>query len=164
MELPVVQLSPLKKQLKKHIMTKETNTNEIAVVNVNTAAQSIALQSQADLDLAQFLEESTGLDTLEEKIVLTASGISLDKVGESFNGIFWGFSTMTVKDNSQDSTGELKEIPAVQFMIDKQIRINGGTALVSEFKQIGISRGAKVRVTYREKVGNLKVYSVSLLG
>jgi len=164
MELPVVQLSPLKKQLKKHIMTKETNTNEIAVVNVNTAAQSIALQSQADLDLAQFLEESTGLDTLEEKIVLTASGISLDKVGESFNGIFWGFSTMTVKDNSQDSTGELKEIPAVQFMIDKQIRINGGTALVSEFKQIGISRGAKVRVTYREKVGNLKIYSVSLLG
>jgi hypothetical protein len=49
-------------------------------------------------------------------------------------------------------------------MIDKQIRINGGAALVTEFKQIGISRGAKVRVTYREKVGNLKIYSVSLLG
>jgi hypothetical protein len=141
-------------------MTKNTNT-EIAVVNVNTAANAIALQSQADLDLAQFLEESTQLETLEEKIVLTASGISLDKVGESFNGIFWGFSTMTVKDQV---TQELKEIPAVQFMMDKQIRINGGAALVTEFKQIGISRGAKVRVTYREKVGNLKIYSVSLLG
>ena len=140
--------------------TKNTNT-EIAVVNVNDAAQSIALQSQADLDLAQFLEESTQLETLDEKIVLTASGISLDKVGESFNGIFWGFSTMTVKDAI---TGDLKEIAAVQFMIDKQIRINGGAALVTEFKQIGISRGAKVRVTYREKVGNLKIYSVSLLG
>lgn len=161
MESPVVQLSPLKKQLKKHIMTKETNTTEIAVVNVNTAAQSIALQSQADLDLAQFLEESTNLDSLEEKIVLTASGISLDKVGESFNAIFWGFSTMTVKDQI---TGDLKEIPAVQFMIDKQIRINGGSALVSEFKQIGISRGAKVKVTYAKKEGNLKIYSVSLLG
>jgi len=140
--------------------TKNTNT-EIAVVNINTTANSIALQSQADLDLAQFLEESTQLETLEEKIVLTASGISLDKVGESFNGIFWGFSIMTVKDAI---TGDLKEIAAVQFMIDKQIRINGGAALVTEFKQIGISRGAKVRVTYREKVGNLKVYSVSLLG
>ena len=140
--------------------TKNTNT-EIAVVNVNTAAQSIALQSQHDLDLAQFLEESTQLETLEEKIILSASGISLDKVGESFNGIFWGFSTMTVKEPIGD---QLKEIPAVQFMIDKQIRINGGTALVTEFKQIGISRGAKVRVTYREKVGNLKIYSVSLLG
>jgi len=157
-------------------MTTKNNTTDTAVISasdarvnsdiaiISNATQSIALQSQADLDLAQFLEESTQLETLEEKIVLTASGISLDKVGESFNGIFWGFSTMTVKDNSQDSTGELKEIPAVQFMIDKQIRINGGTALVSEFKQIGISRGAKVRVTYREKVGNLKVYSVSLLG
>lgn len=140
--------------------TKNTNT-EIAVVDVNTAAQSIALQSQSDLSLAQFLEESTQLATLEEKIILSPSGISLDKVGESFNGIFWGFSTMTVKDAI---TGDLKEIPAVQFMIDKQIRINGGAALVSEFKQIALERGAKVRVTYREKVGNLKIYSVSLLG
>jgi hypothetical protein len=140
--------------------TKNTNT-EIAVVDVNTAAQSIALQSQSDLSLAQFLEESTQLATLEEKIILSPSGISLDKVGESFNGIFWGFSTMTVKDAI---TGDLKEIPAVQFMIDRQIRINGGAALVSEFKQIGLERGAKVRVTYREKVGNLKIYSVSLLG
>ena len=140
--------------------TKNTNT-EIAVVDVNTAAQSIALQSQSDLSLAQFLEESTQLATLEEKIILSPSGISLDKVGESFNGIFWGFSTMTVKDAI---AGDLKEIPAVQFMIDRQIRINGGAALVSEFKQIALERGAKVRVTYREKVGNLKIYSVSLLG
>lgn len=140
--------------------TKNTNT-EIAVVDVNTAAQSIALQSQSDLSLAQFLEESTQLATLEEKIILSPSGISLDKVGESFNGIFWGFSTMTVKDAI---TGDLKEIPAVQFMIDRQIRINGGAALVSEFKKIALERGAKVRVTYREKVGNLKIYSVSLLG
>jgi hypothetical protein len=140
--------------------TKNTNT-EIAVVDVNTTASTIALQSQSDLSLAQFLEESTQLATLEEKIILSPSGISLDKVGESFNGIFWGFSTMTVKDAI---TGDLKEIPAVQFMIDKQIRINGGAALVSEFKQIALERGAKVRVTYREKVGNLKIYSVSLLG
>ena len=140
--------------------TKNTNT-EIAVVDVNTTSQSIALQSQSDLSLAQFLEESTQLATLEEKIILSPSGISLDKIGESFNGIFWGFSTMTVKDAI---TGDLKEIPAVQFMIDKQIRINGGAALVSEFKQIALERGAKVRVTYREKVGNLKIYSVSLLG
>jgi hypothetical protein len=139
-------------------MEKNKNT-EIAVVE--TTSQAIAVQSQSDLDLAQFLEESTNLDALEEKVVLTASGISLDKVGESFNAIFWGFSTMTVKDQTTD---ELRDIPAVQFMIDKQIRINGGTALVSEFKQIGLSRGAKVKVTYAKKEGNLKIYSVSLLG
>jgi hypothetical protein len=139
-------------------MEKNKNT-EIAVVE--TTSQAIAVQSQSDLDLAQFLEESTNLDALEEKVVLTASGISLDKVGESFKAMFWGFSTMTVKDQTTD---ELRDIPAVQFMIDKQIRINGGTALVSEFKQIGLSRGAKVKVTYAKKEGNLKIYSVSLLG
>lgn len=140
--------------------TKNTNT-DIAVVDVNTTAQSIALQSQADLDLLQFLEESTQLESLEEQIILSSSGISLEKVGEHFNGIFWGFSTMNVKDQA---TEELKEIPAVQFLVQKQIRINGGAALVSEFKQIGLSRGAKVRVTYAKKEGNLKIYSVSLLG
>ena len=35
--------------------TKNTNT-EIAVVDVNTTSQSIALQSQSDLSLAQILE------------------------------------------------------------------------------------------------------------
>jgi hypothetical protein len=139
-------------------MEKNKNT-EIAVVE--TTSQAIAVQSQSDLDLSQFLEESTNLDALEEKVVLTASGISLDKVGESFKAMFWGFSTMTVKDQTTD---ELRDIPAVQFMIDKQIRINGGTSLVSEFKQIGLSRGAKVKVTYAKKEGNLKIYSVSLLG
>jgi hypothetical protein len=143
-------------------MTTKNNTTETAVAI--TTSQAIAVQSQADIDLAQFLEESTQLEDLEEKVILTASGISLDKVGESFNGIFWGFSTMTVKDNSQDANGDLREIPAVQFLINKQIRINGGTALVSEFKQIGVVRGAKVKVTYAKKEGNLKIYSVSLLG
>lgn len=141
-------------------MTKNTNT-EIAVVDVNTAAQSIALQSHNDLDLAQFLEESTQLETLEEKIILTPSGISLDKVGEFFNAIFWGYSIMVVKDQITD---EVKEIPAVQFLMEKQIRMNAGVSLVNQFKRINLTKGAKVRVTFTEKSGNVKLYSVSLLG
>ena len=140
--------------------TKNTNT-EIAVVDVNDAAQSIALQSQNDLDLSSFLDQSDGLDQLEEKIILTPSGISLDKVGESFSAIFWGFSVMTVKDQV---TEELKEIPSVQFLIDKQIRFNGGVSLVNQFKRINLTQGAKVRVTFVEKDKNTKIYSVSLLG
>jgi hypothetical protein len=140
--------------------TKNTNT-EIAVVNVNDAAQSIALQSQADLDLASFLDQSDGLDQLEEKIILTPSGISLDKVGESFSAIFMGFSTMMTKDQV---TEELKEIPAVQFLINKQMRFNGGVSLVNQFKRINLTQGAKVRVTFVEKDKNTKIYSVSLLG
>jgi len=139
-------------------MTTETTTTDIAVTNT---ANAIALQSQADLDLSQFLEESSNLDALEEKIVLTPSGISLDKVGEFFSGIFWGYSTMTVKD---PVTEEIKEIPAVQFLMDKQIRMNAGVSLVNQFTRINLSKGAKVRVTYIEKSHNTKIYSVSLLG
>ncbi|MEI8285733.1 MAG: hypothetical protein WCG15_00390 [Actinomycetes bacterium] len=140
--------------------TKNTNT-EMAVVNVNDAAQSIALQSQNDLDLSSFLDQSEGLDQLEEKIILTPSGISLDKVGESFSAIFMGFSTMMTKDQV---TEELKEIPAVQFLINKQMRFNGGVTLVNQFKRINLTQGAKVRVTFVEKDKNTKIYSVSLLG
>lgn len=139
-------------------MSTEKNTNEIAVAS--TASQSIALKSQADHNLAQFLEDSANLDGLQEQIILTSSGISLDKVGDHFNAIFWGFGTMTVKDQA---TGEIKEIPAVQFLIDRQIRINGGVTLVKQFQQINPAQGTKVRVTFSEKDGNTKLYSVSLL-
>lgn len=136
----------------------ENKNNPIAVAE---AAGSLATQNYEAVDLNTFLQESESLDDLQEQIILTSQGISLDKVGEFFNGIFWGFSHMTVKDQV---TEEIKEIPAVQFLINKQIRINGGAALVNEFKKINVPKGTKVRVTFAKKEGNLKIYSVSLLG
>jgi len=136
----------------------ENQNTQIAVVET---AGSIATTGNEAVDFNTFLAESENLDSLQEQIILTSEGISLDKVGEYFNGIFWGFSTMTVKDQA---TEEIKEIPAVQFLINKQIRINGGAALVSQFKTINAVRGMKVRVTFAKKEGNLKIYSVSLLG
>ena len=132
------------------------NTEIAAVETVGALANSYEA-----VDLNAFLQESENLDDLQEQIILTSEGISLDKVGEYFNGIFWGFSHMTVKDQNSD---EIKTIPAVQFVINKQIRINGGAALVNEFKKINVPRGTKVRVTFAKKEGNLKIYSVSLLG
>jgi hypothetical protein len=139
-------------------MEKNTNT-EIAAVNA--ASQSIALQHEADLNLAKFLNDSENLDNLQEQIILTSQGISLEKVGEYFNGIFWGFSTMTVKDQA---TEEIKEIPAAQFLINKQIRMNAGVTLVKQLQQINPTKGTPLRVTFSEKDGQVKIYSVSLLG
>ena len=135
----------------------ENKNTEIAAVETAGALAS----SYEAVDLNAFLQESENLDDLQEQIILTSEGISLDKVGEYFNGIFWAFSTMTVKDQN---TGEIKTIPAVQFLINKQIRINAGAALVNEFKKINPTRGTKLRVTFAKKEGNLKIYSVSLLG
>ena len=141
-------------------MKTKNNTTEIAVTET-AHTNEIAVSNQHDLDLSTFLDESEGLDQLEEKITLTPSGISLDKVGESFSAIFWGYSVMTVKDQV---TEELKEIPAVQFLMNKQMRFNGGVSLVNQFRRINLTQGAKVRVTYTEKDKNTKIYSVSLLG
>jgi len=141
-------------------MTTQNNTTDIAVIETANTNQ-ISLSNQQDLDLASFLDQSEGLDQLEEKIILTPSGISLDKVGESFSAIFMGFSTMMTKDQV---TEEIKEIPAVQFLINKQMRFNGGVSLVNQFKRINLTQGAKVRVTFVEKDKNTKIYSVSLLG
>lgn len=136
----------------------ENQNNQITVTE---AAGSLANQNYEAVDLNTLLSDSENLDDLQEQIILTSEGISLDKVGEYFNGIFYGFSHMTVKDQATD---EIKEIPAVQFVINKQIRINGGAALVNEFKKINVPKGTKVRVTFAKKEGNLKIYSVSLLG
>jgi hypothetical protein len=144
-------------------MTTKNNTTEIAVTET-AHTNEIAVSNQHDLDLSSFLDESEGLDQLEEKIILTPQGISLDKVGESFSAIFMGYSTMTIRDNSQSEEGELKEIPAVQFLMNKQMRFNGGVSLVNQFRRINLTQGAKVRVTYTEKDKNTKIYSVSLLG
>jgi len=141
-------------------MKTQNNTTDIAVIETANTNQ-ISLSNQQDLDLSSFLDQSEGLDQLEEKIILTPSGISLDKVGESFSAIFMGFSTMMTKDQV---TEEIKEIPAVQFLINKQMRFNGGVSLVNQFKRINLTQGAKVRVTFVEKDKNTKIYSVSLLG
>jgi hypothetical protein len=143
-------------------MEKNTNTEIAVTETANT--NEIALQAQANLDLSSFLDQSEDLDKLEEKIVLTPQGISLDKLGESFSAIFMGFSTMTIRDNSQSEEGELKDIPAVQFLINRQMRFNGGVSLVNQFKRLNLVQGTKVRVTYTEKEKNTKIYSVSLLG
>ena len=52
---------------------------------------------------------------------------------------------------------------AEALLVDKCIRINAGVALVSECKKAGIDKGTPLEVTFKEKKGNLKIYSLTLL-
>jgi len=108
----------------------------------------------------EMLEASANLTKLKVAITLSPEYIELVKPGESFRGIFWGFSEMTVNDQV---TGEQRIIPAAAFLVDKAIKINGGVALVGECKKSGIEKGTPVEVTFKEKKGNLKIYSLTLL-
>jgi len=108
----------------------------------------------------EMLEASSNLSKLKTAINLSPEYIELAKVGESFRGIFWGFTEITVNDQV---TGEQRTIPAAAFLVEKTIRINAGVALVSECKKAGIDKGMPVEVIFKEKKGNLKIYSLTLL-
>ena len=108
----------------------------------------------------EMLEASSNLSKLKTAINLSPEYIELAKVGESFRGIFWGFTEITVNDQV---TGEQRTIPAAAFLVEKTIRINAGVALVSECKKAGIDKGTPLEVTFKEKKGNLKIYSLTLL-
>ena len=126
----------------------ETN-NQLARVNdVNTAITP------------EMLEASANLKQLKAAINLSPEYIELVKPGENFRGIFWGFTEIQVNDQV---SGEQRTIPAAAFLVDKAIRINAGVALVGECKKSGIDKGTPVEVTFKEKKGNLKIYSLTLL-
>jgi 3-methyladenine DNA glycosylase Tag len=126
----------------------ENNQTVARVNDVNTAITP------------EMLEASANLKQLKAAINLSPEYIELTKAGESFRGIFWGFTEITVNDQV---TGEQRTIPAAAFLVDKAIRINAGVALVGECKKSGIDKGTPVEVTFKEKKGNLKIYSLTLL-
>jgi len=125
------------------------NNNQLARVNEVSAAIT-----------PEMLEASSNLSKLKTAINLSPEYIELAKPGESFRGIFWGFTEITVNDQV---TGEQRTIPAAAFLVDKAIRINAGVALVSECKKAGVEKGSPIEVTFKEKKGNLKIYSLTLL-
>lgn len=123
--------------------------NQLASTNEVTAAIT-----------PEMLEASANLTKLKVAINLSPEYIELVKPGESFRGIFWGFTEITVNDQV---TGEQRTLPTAAFLIDKSIRINAGVALVGECRKSGIDKGTPVEVTFKEKKGNLKIYSLTLL-
>jgi len=131
--------------------------NQITPTEENAVALGATIPN-----LEQLLEESTQLETLTPAITLSAESISLEKVGESFRGIFIGFGTMTI--NDQNEPDGQRTIKAARFLINKQVRINGGVVLISELESANVLPGTKLEVTYSKKEGNVKIYSLTLLG
>lgn len=123
--------------------------------------ENTQLAEVSDVNFQELIAKSQELANLNPIINLSAEYIELEKAGESFRGVYAGMQDMNVTDTQ---TGEQRKTKAVRFMIDKQIRINGGVVLVSEIERSGIDVGTPVEVTYTGKKGNLKIYSVTLLG
>jgi hypothetical protein len=112
-------------------------------------------------NINELLDASTKLDKLKPVIGLSSSYIELESVGDSFKGIFAGFTEINVNDTE---TGEVRTLTACRFVINKQMRVNAGAVMVSECKRAGVPVGTPLEVKYERKEGKIKIYSLTLLG
>ena len=136
-------------------MEQQNNVVEMTPTPTNAVAMS------NEIDFASMVERSAFLSELKPLITLTAEYIELEKPSEFFDGIFIGFQDMNLTDKQ---TGELKNLTAARFLIDKQVKINAGAVLVAELNRAKITIGTALRVTYLRKEGNTKLYTLTLLG
>jgi hypothetical protein len=127
----------------------ENNNQNLAVSPVEEMA-----------NLSQMLEASSNLSNATASFTLSTSYIELSSEGDSFRGIYAGITTISMTDQV---TGEPKDQEVARFLIDKQVRINGGAVLLSELKSTGVAPGTALEVTFVEKKGKTKIYSLTLL-
>jgi hypothetical protein len=127
----------------------ENNNQNLAVSPVEEMA-----------NLSQMLEASSNLSNATASFTLSTSYIELSSEGDSFRGIYAGITTISMTDQV---TGEPKDQEVARFLIDKQVRINGGAVLLSELKSTGVTPGTALEVTFVEKKGKTKIYSLTLL-
>ena len=127
----------------------ENNNQNLAVSPVEEMA-----------NLSQMLEASSKLSNATASFTLSTSYIELSSEGDSFRGIYAGITTISMTDQV---TGEPKDQEVARFLIDKQVRINGGAVLLSELKSTGVAPGTPLEVTFVEKKGKTKIYSLTLL-
>jgi hypothetical protein len=126
------------------------NVQELATQNNQVSAEQIAAM----------LDASKKMKQLKPVIKLTSKYIELEKVGESFRGIFAGFSEITVSDKE---TAELKQLPAARFIVNGEMCINAGAVLVNELRKADVPTGTPLEVTYSKKESNTKIYELTLL-
>lgn len=130
--------------------------------NASTAEATVTTNAFTGIEnLQNMLEASSNLADKKPVLQLSATYAELAKPGESFRGIYMGLQDMTVTDKS---TGEHITKKAARFLVNKQINLNAGVSLVNEITRTGLPVGTAVEVTYLKKEGNLKLYSVALLG
>jgi hypothetical protein len=123
--------------------------------------QTLAVSPVEEMaNLSQMLEASSNLSNATASFTLSTSYIELSSEGDSFRGIYAGITTISMTDQV---TGEPKDQEVARFLIDKQVRINGGAVLLSELKSTGVAPGTALEVTFVEKKGKTKIYSLTLL-
>jgi hypothetical protein len=111
--------------------------------------------------LEAIMAASKNLNKASRILTLTNVYKEFTAIGEIFKGVYFGQVMITVKD---PITKDLVERKAVRLINDGVVYLNAGVNLVNQFERNSIPVGTAVEIEFIEKQGNVKVYSVALLG
>jgi hypothetical protein len=111
--------------------------------------------------LEAIMAASKNLNKASKILTLTNVYKEFSTLGEIFRGVYFGQVMITVKD---PITKDLVERKAVRLINDGVVYLNAGVNLVNQFERNSIPVGTAVEIEFIEKQGNVKVYSVALLG
>jgi len=139
------------------IQTESVNNSNAEVIS----SDGVSLTGDSAAMFAELVDASAKMGDMEEVLTLSASYMELNTPGESFRGIFFGYQPAAMTDKN---TGELREMEAARFIVNRKVIINAGVSLVKECKNAGLAVGTPIMVTYEKRDGQTKIYSVTLLG
>lgn len=146
-------------------MTKENSSAKSAQeVSEEVKGQVQHFESSAPEDgtnLSAMLDASRNLEAAKPVLTLTQIYKEFSKVGETFRGVFFGIVAINVKDKE---TEDLVERPAIRIINDGKVYLNAGVNLVNQFRNSNIPIGTPVEIEFTEKHGQVKVYSITILG
>ena len=161
-------------------MKKMSKNNEIAAIEVAPIAeqaetQEVSTENVIIPDDVDFLSVNVGESKTLEAImsaslnlnkasrVLTLTNVykEFTVIGETFRGVYFGPVFIKVKDPIYK---DLIEKKAVRLINDGVVYLNAGVNLVNQFERNNIPVGSAVEIEFVEKQGNVKVYSLALLG
>jgi hypothetical protein len=111
--------------------------------------------------LEAIMAASQNLNKASRILTLTNVYKEFSTLGEKFRGVYFGQQMIDVKD---PITKEKVKRKAVRLINDGVIYLNAGVNLVNQFERNSIPVGTAVEIEFIEKQGNVKVYSVALLG
>lgn len=157
-----------------------SKNNETAANNAAPIAEQAEIQEVSTLDVTipddvDFLpanvSESKSLEAImaasqnlnKATRILTLTNVykEFSALGEKFRGVYFGQQMIDVKD---PITKEKVKRKAVRLINDGVVYLNAGVNLVNQFERNSIPVGTAVEIEFIEKQGNVKVYSVALLG
>ena len=156
-----------------------SKNNETAAINAAPIAEQAEIQEVSTLDVTipddvDFLPANVSSKSLESIMaasqnlnkatrILTLTNVykEFSALGEKFRGVYFGQQMIDVKD---PITKEKVKRKAVRLINDGVVYLNAGVNLVNQFERNSIPVGTAVEIEFIEKQGNVKVYSVALLG